>query len=705
MKKLFSVIILVCLVGLLFSTQTEKEILDPLNHHCRYQRSSRTPNYEFAVNPTNIITTYYDYQPGGYNALPMQIQPEISHPNEYPAGGAYIAFHAKETSGGTRRAYFTYLDADGNIVTTATISNDNIVEGYLGIDIDPVTADPFVVWHANVDNDDPQEDMLSYDFYHAASGAGLWNDPAIAIDNGNLDTPHTDDKFIWPGVNIGPSPLGTDYRRIYVTATNATDHGNGSAHNPLIAYADFTTDDLDNMTPFDWNYYTIPQLDEWDTADTMLYTQSKLAFVTSETDGKVAFIGWNVGHGFVVFLNENYGEGEYTYYHNDFKKYVSNPQNQDGTYRFVDNNGVPYDSLNFFFRYSGYFNAEFTEDNSKIKFIANMGMQTDYEGTNLWWGYCIYPKEFYFDVENHEFGFYDLYPQGANPADDNPMLPWDLDEDGVPDNYDENGIVQYVEDWPFFYYLSAASNNLYRLAKNEEKGWLAAVWSDGLKAKYAYNQVPGYDSWLDTPEIAIVVSSDNGATWSDPIYMNANPNDENYAPELDGMIPCYINVGNKIEDLGEDENGNSHGKLHLFFLDDNSFGSSVLGHGLENGGMLEYAALDITFPNGSAVENHEISENSHISLHVYPNPFQNSISISYQLNSESAYPTEIAIYNIKGQKVKLFHDEEATQLSTVRKSLVWDGKNENGKALADGIYFVRIKVENSVSTKKIMLIR
>ena len=319
MKNLFSVIILISLVGFLFSIQTEKEIFDPLNHHCRYQSTVRTPNYEFAVNPTNIITTYYDYQPGGYNALPMQIQPEISHPNEYPAGGAYIAFHATETSGGNRRAFFTYLDAAGNIVTTATISNDNIVEGYLGIDIDPVTADPFVVWHANVDADSPQEDMLSYDFYHVAGGSGLWNEPAIAIDNGNIDTPHTDDKFIWPEVNIGPSPLGTEYRRIYVTATNATDHGNGSAHNPLVAYADFTTDDIDNMTPFDWNYYTIPQLDEWDTADTLLYTQSKLAFVTSKTDGKVAFIGWNVGHGFVVFLNENYGEGEYTYYHNDFK--------------------------------------------------------------------------------------------------------------------------------------------------------------------------------------------------------------------------------------------------------------------------------------------------------------------------------------------------------------------------------------------------
>ena len=685
MKKILVLIVLCVLFGSLLANSKEKEIIDLLNSHSYFIHSQRTPEYEFIVDPVNIITTYYDYQPGSYNALPLHIQPEVSQPNGYPAGGAYIAFHAKETAGGNRRAYFTYIDESGNIVTTATISGENLWEGFLGIDLDPVTADPFVDWHVNVDEDDPQEDLFSFDFYHFAGGAGLWNDPSIVINNGNIETPHPDDKFIWPNVNIGPSPLGSEYRRIYVTATNATDHGNGSAHNPMIAYADFTTEDLDNMTPFDWNYYTIPQLDEWDSDDPEIYTQSKLAFVTSETDGKVAFIGWNVGHGFVVFLNENYGEGEYSYFHDDFKKYVPNPQNQDGSYRFVDDNGVPYDSLNFFFRYSGYFNAEFTEDNSKIKFIANMGMQTDYDGLNLWWGYCIYPKEFYFDVETHEFGFYDLYPQGANPADDTPMLPWDLDEDGIPDNYDENGIVQYVEGWPFFYYLSAASNNLYRLAKNEEKGWLAAVWSDGLKARYAYNEVPGYEDWLDTPEIAISVSGDNGASWSEPIYLNANPNDENYAPELEGMIPCYINVGNKIEDLGEDENGDSHGKLHLFFLDDNSFGSSVLGHGLENGGMLKYAALDIVFPNSSTSDNHQIEKNDFLLINNYPNPFKNSTNIYFEISKQRQKDSKLEIFNIKGQCVKEF------SLSQNQNSVIWDAKDNHGKNLGSGIYFAKIQ--------------
>ena len=664
------------------------------------------PNYEFVTNPTNIITTYYDYQPGSYNGIPMQVQPETSQPNGYSAGGVYLVYHAQETIAANRRAFFSYIDPNGDIITTATISSENLYDGYLGMDIDPVTADPFVAWHVDVDADDLQEILFSFDFYHAAGGAGLWNDPAIVIDNGNMETPHPDDKFIWPFVNIGPSPQGAEYRRVYVTATNATDHGNGSAHNPMIAYADFTTDDLDNMTPFEWTYNTIPQLDEWDSDDPEIYTQSKLAFVSSKTDGKVAFIGWNVGHGFFVFLNENYGEGEYTFYHDDFKKYVDNPQNQDGTYRFADTSGVPYEGLNYFFRYNGYFNADFIDSESKISFIGNMGLQVDNPDSTgtLYWGYSIYPKQFYFDLASTEFKFVDVYPQGANPTDDQPMLPWDLDEDGVPDNYDDNGIVQFEEGWPFFYHLSAASNNIYKFAKNDEKGWLAAVWHDGVNAKHANNEDPGYEEWLDVPEIAIAVSADNGASWSDPIFMNANANDENYVPEFDGMIPCYINPGDIIEDLGEDEFGNSHGKLHLFFLDDNSYGSFVLGHGLENGGMLKYAALDIEFPDGSAAGEFEIDQQNLIILQNYPNPFNSQTTISFQLNAENTKDTEIIIYNIKGQKVNSFPNLQNEKSSN--QQIVWDGKDETGKQVKSGIYFSNLRLDGKIiQIRKMILMR
>ncbi len=677
----------------LFAENKQVEIVEKGFKATEIKNGRDAPNYEFITPPTNLCLTYYDYQPGSYNGLPIKVQPEISTPNGYNAGGIYISYQAKETATGNRRAFFSYIDQNGNIVTTSTISNDNIWEGFLGMDIDPVTANPFTAWHVDVDDDNPQEILYSYDFYHAMGGAGMWNTPEIAIDNGNISSPHEDDKFIWPNVNIGPSPLGVEYRRVYITAANATNHGVTSARNPLIAYADFTTTDLDNMTPLDWTYSTIPQMDEWDSDDPEIHTQSKWAFVTSETDGTVAFIGWNVQYGFFCFLNENYGAGEFQYYHDEYKKYVDNPLNENGSHFFIDADGDPYENMNFFFRFSGHFNAEFI-DNSTIRFIANMGLQAEYGEEVLYWGHCVYPKEFKFDVNTHEFGFFDLYPQGANPADDNPMLPWDLDEDGVVDNYTEDGKVDYVRGWPFQYHLDAADENTYKIAKNEENGWLVATWHDGLNAKFANtDELPEYEDWAEYPEIAIAISSDNGLTWSEPILMNAKSDDENFVPEFDDMIPVYLYPGDYIEEIDD-----THGKLHLFFLDDNSYGSHVLGNGIENGGMLKYASINIEFPEGSNSEENNIAEVPNYNLRNFPNPLNSETIISFNLNNEQSEQVKIEIYNVKGQRVD--------QLEIRNYDL---GMNEivySADKLSSGVYFYKLVANNNLlQTKKMLLIK
>ena len=705
MKKSLLILVLVTLFVLGNSDPIQREV-EKITNSSELSLNwirTRVPDYEFVTIPTNLTTTYYDYQPGSYNALPLKMQPEISQPYEYTAGGAYLIFQAQETSATERRIFSTYIDPEGNIVSTSTISTENINEGFPGVDIDPVTADAFVTFHSNVDGIDGNEDLFSYDFYHISGGSGLWREPYVMINEVDLQDiiPNPDDNFVWPYPNIGPSPLGADYRRVHVYATNSTNHGAGSAHNPLIAYADFNTEDLDNLEEFDWNYYTIPQMDEWDAEDPEIQTMSHLAMVVSETDGKVAIVGWNVGHGIFAFVNENYGEGEYTYYHDDFRHSVDNPQNQDGSYRFVDAEDQPYENLNFFFRSCSYFNIMFTDDESKIRFTANMGLQAGIDSVDVWWGHCIYPKEITFDLTNGEFSFFDLYPQGANPADDNPMLPWDLDEDGIPDSYDADGIVQYVEGFPFYYYQEYAANSNFKLAKNEEKGWLAATWHDGLKARNFYDEIPGFDDWEDKPEMCIAVSGDNGQTWSEPIYMNANPNDENFEPLLANMIPCYLYPGELIEDLGEDEFGNPHGKLHLFFLDDNSYGSSVLGHGLDNGGMLKYASIDIEFPPGSYSADDEIDNFSNqIITNNYPNPFNYSTTISFNVTQTSRFVT-LEIYNIKGQKVKTFPNLQINK--SPNQQIIWNGTDDNNRPVSSGIYFYKVTIGNKNAMRKMIL--
>ena len=88
-------------------------------------------------------------------------------------------------------------------------------------------------------------------------------------------------------------------------------------------------------------------------------------------------------------------------------------------------------------------------------------------------------------------------------------------------------------------------------------------------------------------------------------------------------------------------------------------------------------------------------------LSNYPNPFNPSTTISFSTteNTESA---EIIIYNLKGQKIKQLVSD---QLSAGQHSVVWDGKDENGKSATSGIYFYQLKAGKYEQTKKMILMK
>jgi hypothetical protein len=75
-------------------------------------------------------------------------------------------------------------------------------------------------------------------------------------------------------------------------------------------------------------------------------------------------------------------------------------------------------------------------------------------------------------------------------------------------------------------------------------------------------------------------------------------------------------------------------------------------------------------------------ENQFFGIKCSPNPFINSVLISYGQSNNQV--TEIKIYNASGKLVKDF-----TGLSQ-SNTLVWDGRDNNGKRLNQGIYFIQI---------------
>ena len=365
--------------------------------------------------------------------------------------------------------------------------------------------------------------------------------------------------------------------------------------------------------------------------------------------------------------------------------------------------------LKWSFQWSGHMNLVFKDDHT-LSFIGNLGISfLDDDGSWYYrpgWGQA-YPKEITFDLNEEAFHVNDIYPLGANPNDGVPAIPWDLDEDGEVDEWDTDGYPMWPESYPMF--GTTADNgfhySLSHITNNEEQGWLAAVWSDAMNAYKANEGIEGYGSWMGKPELMMSVfnpDNEEGAVWSQPIRMHANSNaDSNYVQQFNEMIPCMAYPSDLIEDLGDD-----HARLPLFFLDDNSYGSSIQNEGDANGGTLMFTALDINMQYDVAdhiivnTNPNEVSASNASSMYNYPNPFNPTTTISYQV--KKAGYINIEVFNITGQKVTTLVDENREKGT---HNVVWNGKDSNGNSVASGVYFYKLKNGRYTTTKKMILMK
>lgn len=80
------------------------------------------------------------------------------------------------------------------------------------------------------------------------------------------------------------------------------------------------------------------------------------------------------------------------------------------------------------------------------------------------------------------------------------------------------------------------------------------------------------------------------------------------------------------------------------------------------------------------------------SLVLSPNPFTTSLQIAFQNQAE--YPMSVKVYDITGRLVKNLHNG-AIYGSSILK---WSGNDENGRAVSQGIYFIRVDNHDSGET-------
>jgi len=109
---------------------------------------------------------------------------------------------------------------------------------------------------------------------------------------------------------------------------------------------------------------------------------------------------------------------------------------------------------------------------------------------------------------------------------------------------------------------------------------------------------------------------------------------------------------------------------------------------------------DIYYTNPTGISDNSIIPKVTSLNGNYPNPFNPTTTIAYSLSKEAH--VNIEIFNMKGQKVRTLKNEEQTAGDY---NAVWNGKDDNSKPAASGVYFYKMEAGNIQQTKKMILMK
>ncbi len=87
----------------------------------------------------------------------------------------------------------------------------------------------------------------------------------------------------------------------------------------------------------------------------------------------------------------------------------------------------------------------------------------------------------------------------------------------------------------------------------------------------------------------------------------------------------------------------------------------------------------------------------------YPNPFNSSTVIKYEIGGNFEGALSLTIYNTLGQPIRnLVAQERAT---AGRFQIIWDGRNDSGKPVSSGVYYLRLTAGKTTLYRKLLFLR
>ena len=84
----------------------------------------------------------------------------------------------------------------------------------------------------------------------------------------------------------------------------------------------------------------------------------------------------------------------------------------------------------------------------------------------------------------------------------------------------------------------------------------------------------------------------------------------------------------------------------------------------------------------------------------YPNPFNGVTSVRLFLDQEGE--ATLTVYNLLGQKVKTLVD---ARIDAGARVVIWGGRDDDGRAVATGVYVYRLQFDDQILTRKLLLLQ
>ena len=118
--------------------------------------------------------------------------------------------------------------------------------------------------------------------------------------------------------------------------------------------------------------------------------------------------------------------------------------------------------------------------------------------------------------------------------------------------------------------------------------------------------------------------------------------------------------------------------------------------------VINAAALLSSTALPSAVDEGPAKPSAAQLLGVTPNPFNAQTLVSIVLAVDGT--AQLDIYDVRGHRIRRLLDGDAV-LSARRHDIRWDGRDDGGRAVGSGVYFVRLTANNTLESRKLVLLR